>query len=110
MSLLGRGQGREVSRGQSLVEFALLLPILLLLALIAVDFGRVYLGWINLQNMARIGANFAANNAGEDWTIGSPNFIRYTNQMTGDASATNCPLAPGQPARPVFTDVDGVGG
>jgi Flp pilus assembly protein TadG len=97
-------------RGQSLVEFALILPILLLLTLIAIDFGRVYLGWINLQNMARIGANFAANNAGEDWTSGSTNFAKYANQMSGDASATNCPLAPGQPGAPVFTDIDGVGG
>ena len=48
------------TRGQSLVEFALVIPILLFLTLIALDFGRVYLGYINLQNMARIAANFAA--------------------------------------------------
>src|SRR6185437_10682149 len=56
------------ARGQSLVEFALILPVLLLLTLIAVDFGRVYLGWINLQNMARIAADFGANNADGDWS------------------------------------------
>ena len=39
-----------------------MIPILLFLTLIALDFGRVYLGYINLQNMARIAANFAANN------------------------------------------------
>ena len=50
------------ARGQSLVEFALVIPILLFLTLIALDFGRVYLGYINLQNMSRIAANFAANN------------------------------------------------
>ena len=38
------------------------LPVLLFLTLIALDFGRVYLGYINLQNMARIAANYAANN------------------------------------------------
>jgi hypothetical protein len=62
-----RTAGRSRARGQSLVEFALILPILLLLALIAVDFGRVYLGWINLQNEARIAADFAANNPLADW-------------------------------------------
>ncbi len=98
-------------RGQSLVEFALLLPALLLLVLIAVDFGRVYLGWINLQNMARIGANFAANNALQfaDPLTHDATLALYTNQIGSDASATNCPLAPGQPAEPTYTDVDGDG-
>src|SRR6476660_9797579 len=50
------------SPGQSLVEFALVLPVILLLTLIALDFGRIYLGYINLQSMARIAANFASNN------------------------------------------------
>ena len=50
-----RGRRDRHSRGQSLVEFALVLPIMLLLTVIALDFGRVYLGWINLQSMARIG-------------------------------------------------------
>jgi PKD repeat protein len=103
---LHRARARRQTSGQSLVEFALLLPILLLLVLIAVDFGRVYLGWINLQNMTRIAANFAANNADKDWT--DPTFLAtYRNQITSDASATNCPLAPGQPAAPTFKDMDG---
>ena len=53
---------RRRTRGQSLVEFALVLPILLFLTLVALDFGRIFLGYINIQNMARIAANFAANN------------------------------------------------
>jgi Flp pilus assembly protein TadG len=106
-SLLARVLGaRADRRGQSLVEFALVLPVLLLITLIAVDFGRVYLGWINLQNMARIGANYAANNA-TSMQPGAPGYAtaitQYANQITSDASATNCPLAPGQPAAPVFT-------
>jgi len=96
-----------------MVEFALLLPLLLLLVLIAVDFGRVYLGWINLQNMARIGANFAAVNSdalqSSDATTVATALAMYSNQITSDASATNCPLAPGQPAAPVFRDMDGNG-
>jgi hypothetical protein len=32
------------TRGQSLVEFALVLPIIMMLTLTALDFGRVYLG------------------------------------------------------------------
>jgi PKD repeat protein len=106
--LLGRERERERQWGQSLVEFALLLPILLLLVLIAVDFGRVYLGWINLQNMARIGADFASNNPTWDYTDPTA-LATYTNQINSDASASNCPFAPGQPAAPTYTDIDGGG-
>ena len=37
--------------------------MLLLLVLAALDFGRVYLGWVNLQQMTRVAASFAADNA-----------------------------------------------
>ncbi|MFP4177030.1 MAG: TadE/TadG family type IV pilus assembly protein [Planctomycetota bacterium] len=44
------------SRGQALVEFALVLPLFLLLILSAVDFGRAYLRLHMLTNAAREGA------------------------------------------------------
>lgn len=97
------------ARGQSLVEFALVLPLLLLLTLIALDFGRVYLGWINLQNLTRIAANFAANNP-QAWLTGDTATItRYQNQIAADASATNCTLTPTTPASPTFSDTNGDG-
>ena len=43
-----------------MVESALVLPILALLLVMAIDFGRVFFGWVALQNAARIGADFAA--------------------------------------------------
>lgn len=43
-----------------MVEFALILPILVLLLVMAIDFGRVFFGWVSLTNAARIGANYAA--------------------------------------------------
>ena len=48
-------------RGQALVEFALVLPLLALLLVMALDFGRVFFGWVALQNAARIGANYAGH-------------------------------------------------
>jgi PKD repeat protein/Flp pilus assembly protein TadG len=102
------------TRGQSLVEFALTLPVLLMLTLIALDFGRVYLGYINVQNMARIAANFAANNP-DAWSA-TPDATRqtqYRNQILADASATNCrlPKAGGVPVLPdpTFSDANGDG-
>jgi PKD repeat protein len=104
------------SRGQSLVEFALILPIILLLTAIALDFGRVYLGYVNLQNMARIGANFAANNPtawSETGAAAQAAQLKYQKQILADANANNChlPLVAGVETAPppTFTDSDGDG-
>lgn len=97
------------SRGQSLVEFALVLPILLLLTATALDFGRVYLGYVNLQNMARIAANFAANNPAAWSGTGDANAqARYQNQILADASASNCdlPVVSGKKTAPIPTFTD----
>lgn len=47
-------------RGQSLVEFALILPILLTMVGAAVDVARLYQGWITLEGAARDAAEYAA--------------------------------------------------
>jgi PKD repeat protein len=83
-------------RGQSLVEFALILPILLLFLLMAIDFGRVYLGWVNLNNTARIAANLAATTAPQFASGSGPTFDaafdRVWDQVQRDATAINCTL------------------
>jgi len=58
----GRQKRRE--RGQSLVETAVVLPILLLLLAAAVDFGRAFDAYIVLTNAAREGARFGSTNPG----------------------------------------------
>ena len=55
---------RPKSRGQSLVELVLVIPIILLIVLGALDFGRAFLGWVVLNNAARVGANYAALHPG----------------------------------------------
>jgi PKD repeat protein len=74
------------SLGQSLTEFALLLPVLLLLVLGALDFGRVYLGWVNLQQMTRVAAGFAADNA-LDWPADQN---RYEERLRAESTLINC--------------------
>jgi PKD repeat protein len=54
-----RRDGRK-SRGQSLVEFALVLPVFLVCLAAALDLGRVYFANISLNNAAREGAFEAA--------------------------------------------------
>jgi PKD repeat protein len=105
---------RERTLGQSLVEFAIVVPIILFLTLIALDFGRVYLGWINLQSMSRIAANLASNNP-TAWSGGGDAAVqaKYQNQIRNDAAATNCELpkvggVQTAPA-PTFADAGGNG-
>jgi PKD repeat protein len=113
--LVGRtpAYGGPRSRGQSLVEFALVAPVMLLLTLTALDFGRVYLGWINLQTATRAASNFAANNATAwlDPVKNADTITKYRNQVINDTKNTNCTLLPDadgdNPPKPAFTDGNG---
>ncbi len=57
-------------RGQSLVETAIVFPILFLLLAAVVDFGRAFDAYIVLTNAAREGARWGAVNPElEDWEV-----------------------------------------
>ncbi len=51
---------KRSARGQSLVEFALTLPILLLILVGVVDLGRVYYSYMTVINASREGARYGA--------------------------------------------------
>ncbi len=53
-------------RGQSVVELALMLPILLIILLGLLDLGRVYYVMVALEDMAAEGATYAAIHPGPD--------------------------------------------
>lgn len=53
---------RNRSRGQSMVEFALVLPIMLFLMAIAIDFGRLFYAYVAVQNAAKEGALYGSRN------------------------------------------------
>ena len=77
MSSVGHGSPRpragrrRRSRGQALVELALVTPVLLLLLLGAVDLGRLFYARISVNNAAREGAMAAAQAPGS-FSSGSP--------------------------------------
>jgi Flp pilus assembly protein TadG len=54
--------GREASRGQGLVEFALVFPILMLLLVAIFDVGRLVFAYNDITNAARVGARVAIVN------------------------------------------------
>ena len=82
---LNRNNRRD---GQSIAEFALVLPFLMLLLLVVIDFGRAYLGWVELSNAARVAANYAGQNPTASFGTGST----YATLTTNDAAGSNCPL------------------
>lgn len=96
-----------------MVEFALMLPLLALLLVLALDFGRVFFGYVALQNAARVGANHAAQNP-TAWSPGDASLqTEYRNQVMRDLQAINCapPGGGGWTAakipNPTFTNIGG---
>ena len=93
------------SRGQALVETALVLPILALILVMAVDFGRVFFGWVALQSAARVGAEYAGQ-----WSCAwegtcpenADKVDRYEELVEADMRAINCALAGGTVPDPTF--------
>ncbi len=47
-------------KAQGMLEFALILPILLLLIFGILDYGRLFFAWISIENAARVGARYAS--------------------------------------------------
>jgi len=63
--------GRQVSRGQALVELALIVPILVLMLAIAADFGRAFTAYIAVSSAAREGAAFGMLDPGNATNTGA---------------------------------------
>jgi hypothetical protein len=53
-------QAQRRRKGQTLAEFAITLPILLILTFGVIEFGRIFQAWVTLQNAARAGARYAS--------------------------------------------------
>jgi hypothetical protein len=87
-----RAAGRSKSRGQSLVEFAISFPVVMLMILFGVDFGRVFMGWLALSNAVREGANYAAINPSA-WSDSNAEAIaEYARLITTEAGGNVCTL------------------
>jgi Flp pilus assembly protein TadG len=83
----------RLGRGQSLVEFALVLPLLLILIMAGLDFGRLFFGWIAVTSSSRAGAAFAASNPTTNWSLTAatnPVIAVYEAQITNDLLPVNC--------------------
>ena len=81
MLRLIRSRKKKGEKGQALAEFALLVPIFLVLLFSIVDFGMGFYSWITVTNSAREGARLGAVHPPLD-VAGSPCF--------GKASLDDC--------------------
>jgi len=77
-------QSKLKIKGQSIVEFALALPLLLLLILGAMDIGRMITTKIVLTNAAREGANYLSRNAFSDKTVSVATRLTETRTLIED--------------------------
>lgn len=62
-----KGDKMNCKKGQSLVEFALVLPILILLLIGMLEFGRLFNSYMVLLNLSREGARYAATGESDMW-------------------------------------------
>ena len=92
--MYSRLRKRPPSRGQAAVEFALILPLLAIFLVMAIDAGRLFFGWVALQNASRIGADYAASHAsawdGVPSAIDQDQLDRYEDLVRGDLQALGC--------------------
>ncbi len=102
--LTGRPRKRE--DGQALVEFALVIPIFLLVLFAIVDFGMAFHAWITVTNSAREGARIGSVHAPAA-TIEQR--VRDTadtlDQGNLSVTVTNADDQGGQPGESVVVDV-----
>ena len=63
------GSAQDRNRGQALAEFALLTPLMLLLAVALVDLGRLYSSTIAVESAAREAADYGAMQGTPKWDL-----------------------------------------
>ena len=87
-----------MSRGQSIVELALVLPVLMFLVLVGADFGRFCYVQIAVNGAARAGAQFASQtvvNAANTNGIIRAAQLDASNVPTLTATSSQCTCEPG---------------
>ena len=113
---------RRTARGQSVIEFAIALPLLLFVALGTVDVGRVFFDYIGLRAAAMDGALYGARNLPAskstadiaDWTSRTsnrvkdhflPNSLPASVPIVVDIDQTPCIGLQASPPPPGFVSV-----
>jgi Flp pilus assembly protein TadG len=103
----GRRRLARRDRGQSLVEFALILPLLFIIVFGIIDFGMGFHSWITVTNSAREGARLGAVHASEDEIIAKVNdTANNLNPDNLDITVTNADPEGDHVGEPVTVEVN----
>lgn len=104
---LNRNKKTDGEKGQNLVEFALVVPIFLILVFAIVDFGMGFHAWITVTNAAREGARVGA--VGADEATITARVEDTASSLTQDdlnVTVTNSVDQGGDPGESVTVQVD----
>lgn len=77
------------SKGQALVEVALMTPVLFFLMVLAINYGGFFYAWITVANAARTGAQYAILGNVSVGAPGTPTNTAVTNLISGSGSDTS---------------------
>jgi Flp pilus assembly protein TadG len=78
-------------RGQSIVEFALVLPLMMIILLAIIDFGRIYTTMMTVESAAREGADFATTLGAEHWDPATYTITEAEMERRSCVAASNLP-------------------
>jgi Flp pilus assembly protein TadG len=81
------GDGASRRKGQALVEFSLLVPLVFLLAVNAVNFGGFLFAWITVANAARAGAEYMSMSSASPGAPAAATPAEITTLVTNDISS-----------------------
>jgi Flp pilus assembly protein TadG len=94
----------EDEKGQNLVEFAMVVPIFLILVFAIVDFGMGFHAWITVTNAAREGARVGA--VGADQPTIEARVRDTASSLAEDDMTITVTNAQGDPGEAVSVDVE----
>jgi Flp pilus assembly protein TadG len=97
-------KNKDGERGQSLVEFTMIVPIFLLLVFAIVDFGMGFHAWITVTNSAREGARIGA--VGADQSTIEARARDTAGSLDGEDLSVTVTNAQGDPGEAVTVEVD----
>jgi Flp pilus assembly protein TadG len=98
VTLMRRGHASTRPHGQSAVEFAILLPVLMLILFGVLDLGRIFFAAITVANAARAGARYATQHPSDTAgikTVAEAEAHGTSIVLTNNMVSVTCPLGCG---------------